>query len=100
MSEPDAGRAGWPLWEVFVRGKRGLNHVHVGSLHAADGEMALRNARDLYTRRNEGVSIWVVPSAAITASSPDEKDPFFAPSGDKVYRHPTFYDIPDDVPHM
>jgi ring-1,2-phenylacetyl-CoA epoxidase subunit PaaB len=73
----------WPLWEVFLRGKRGLNH-----------------ARDLYTRRNEGVSIWVVRSADITASSPDEKDPFFAPSGDKVYRHPTFYPIPDDVPHM
>jgi ring-1,2-phenylacetyl-CoA epoxidase subunit PaaB len=85
---------------VFVRGKRGLNHVHVGSLHAPDDEMALRNARDLYTRRNEGVSIWVVPAAAITASSPDEKDPFFAPAGDKVYRHPTFYSIPEDVPHL
>ena len=55
---------------------------------------------DLYTRRNEGVSIWVVKAADITASSPDEKDPMFAPSGDKVYRHPTFYDIPDNVPHM
>ncbi len=90
----------WPLYEVFVRGKRGLNHVHVGSLHAADDEMAVRHARDVYTRRNEGVSIWVVRSDAITASSPDEKDPLFAPSGDKVYRHPTFYDIPDNVPHM
>ncbi|HEY3262762.1 MAG TPA: 1,2-phenylacetyl-CoA epoxidase subunit PaaB [Pseudonocardiaceae bacterium] len=95
-----APRSEWPLYEVFVRGKRGLNHVHVGSLHAADGQMALHNARDLYTRRNEGVSIWVVRAADITASSPDEKDPFFAPSGDKVYRHPTFYEIPDDVPHM
>ncbi len=93
-------RNSWPLWEVFVRGKRGLNHVHVGSLHAADSEMALGNARDVYTRRNEGVSIWVVPAGAITASSPDEKDAFFAPSGDKVYRHPTFYEIPDNVPHM
>jgi ring-1,2-phenylacetyl-CoA epoxidase subunit PaaB len=92
--------ADWPLYEVFVRGKRGLNHVHVGSLRAADDEMALRHARDVYTRRNEGVSIWVVRSAAIVASSPTEKDPFFAPSGDKVYRHPTFYDIPDNVPHM
>lgn len=92
--------AQWPLYEVFLRGKRGLNHVHVGSLHAADAEMALHHARDLYTRRNEGVSIWVVAARDITASSPDEKDPFFAPSGDKVYRHPTFYDIPDDVPHM
>src|SRR5579871_6383380 len=87
----------WPLYEVFLRGKRGLNHVHVGSLHAADAEMALHHARDLYTRRNEGVSIWVVRASDITASSPDEKDPFFKPSGDKVYRHPTFYDIPDDL---
>ena len=86
MEEPQV-RSGWPLYEVFLRGKRGLNHVHVGSLHAADPQMALRHARDLYTRRNEGVSIWVVAAADITASSPDEKDPFFAPSGDKVYRH-------------
>ena len=89
----------WPLYEVFVRGKRGLNHVHVGSLHAADDEMAVRHARDVYTRRNEGVSIWAVRADLIVASSPDEKDPMFAPSGDKVYRHPTFYDIPDNVPH-
>ena len=93
-------KATWPLYEVFVRGKRGLNHVHVGSLHAPDDHMALHNARNLYTRRNEGVSIWVVRADAITASSPDEKDPFFAPSGDKVYRHPTFYSIPADVPHL
>ena len=93
-------RRSWPLYEVFVRGKRGLNHVHVGSLHAADDAMALQNARDVYTRRNEGVSIWVVRADDIAASSPDEKDPLFAPAGDKVYRHPTFYSIPDDVPHM
>ena len=98
--KPALSRRDWPLYECFVRGKRGLNHVHVGSLHAADDEMAIRHARDVYTRRNEGVSIWVVRADAITASSPDEKDPLFAPSGDKVYRHPTFYAIPDDVPHM
>lgn len=92
--------ADWPLYEVFVRGRRGLNHVHVGSLHAAEEKMALRHARDLYTRRNEGVSIWVVRSDAILASSPAEKDPFFAPSGDKVYRHPTFYTIADNVSQM
>jgi ring-1,2-phenylacetyl-CoA epoxidase subunit PaaB len=98
--KPSVARRDWPLYEVFVRGKRGLNHVHVGSLHAPDAEMALHNARDLYTRRNEGVSIWVVKASDIAASSPDEKDPFFAPSGDKVYRHPTFYAIPEDVPHL
>lgn len=87
----------WPLWEVFVRARRGLSHNHVGSLHAPDAELALRNARDVYTRRQEGVSIWVVPTIEITASSPDEKDPFFEPAADKVYRHPTFYDIPGKV---
>jgi ring-1,2-phenylacetyl-CoA epoxidase subunit PaaB len=86
-----------PLWEVFVRPRRGLAHVHAGSLHAADAESALRNARDVYTRRSEGVSIWVVPAAGITATSPQESDPFFAPAADKVYRHPTFYEVPDDL---
>lgn len=90
----------WPLWEVFVRPRRGLSHVHVGSLHAPDAAMALRNARDLYTRRQEGVSIWVVPAAQISASSPDEKDAFFDPAGDKVYRHPTFYEVPEGVEHL
>ena len=90
----------WPLWEVFVRPRRGLGHAHVGSLHAPDAEMALRNARDLYTRRQEGVSIWVVPADAITASSPDEKDAFFDPAGDKVYRHPTFFHVPEGVRHI
>ena len=74
MEEPQV-RSGWPLYEVFLRGKRGLNHVHVGSLHAADPQMALRHARDLYTRRNEGVSIWVVAAADITASSPRRLEP-------------------------
>jgi ring-1,2-phenylacetyl-CoA epoxidase subunit PaaB len=62
--------------------------------------MAVRNARDLYTRRQEGVSIWVARAADITASSPDEKDAFFDPAADKIYRHPTFYKLPADVDHM
>ena len=93
-------RKEWPLWEVFIRSAHGLNHRHVGSLHAADAETAIHNARDVYTRRKEGVSIWVVKSADITASVPSEKGPLFDPAEDKVYRHPTFYDIPDDVEHM
>ena len=90
----------WPLWEVFIRSRNGLDHKHVGSLHAADWEMAIENARDVYTRRNEGVSIWVVESKYIHASDPEEQDSMFESARDKVYRHPTFYDIPDDVGHM
>jgi ring-1,2-phenylacetyl-CoA epoxidase subunit PaaB len=100
QAETPASRADWPLWEVFVRARRGLSHQHVGSLHAPDAAMALRNARDVYTRRSEGVSLWVVPAAAIVASSPDEKDSFFDPAADKTYRHPTFYDIPAEVKHL
>ena len=80
----------WPLWEIFIRGQHGVSHRHVGSLHAADAEAAIRNARDVYTRRNEGVSIWVVEAAAISASSPGNKGPLYDPSNSKVYRHPSF----------
>ena len=90
----------WPLWEIFIRSKQGLDHKHVGSLHAADAQMAIENARDVYTRRQEGVSIWVVESKYIHASNPDEADAFFEPAMDKVYRHPTFYDIPEEIKHI
>ena len=90
----------WPLYEVFVRSRAGLEHKHVGSLHAADARMAIEAARDVYTRRQEGVSLWVVPSAQITASDPAEADALFEPARDKVYRHPTFYEIPDEVKNL
>jgi ring-1,2-phenylacetyl-CoA epoxidase subunit PaaB len=89
-----------PLWEVFIRSKNGLEHRHCGSLHAEDAEMAMNNARDVYTRRNEGVSIWVVESNNITASSPEASGELFEPATDKVYRHPTFYELPDELKHM
>ena len=89
-----------PLWEVFIRSRNGLNHKHVGSLHAADADLALKSARDVYTRREEGNSIWVVRSNDIVASDPDNADENFEPARSKIYRHPSFYDIPDDVGHM
>ena len=89
-----------PLWEVFIRPRDGLAHKHCGSVHAADEVMALHAARDVYTRRGEGTSIWVVPSAAITASDPRDKAEFFEPTASKIYRHPSFYEIPDEVGNM
>jgi ring-1,2-phenylacetyl-CoA epoxidase subunit PaaB len=90
----------WPLWEVFIQSKSGLPYKHVGSVHAADKELALLNARDVYTRRNEGTSIWVVPAEYIVASTPEEVGPFFDPANDKVYRHPTFYEVPEGVKYL
>jgi ring-1,2-phenylacetyl-CoA epoxidase subunit PaaB len=90
----------WPLWEVFIRAKGGLSHRHAGSVHAADAKMALDHARDTYTRRMEGVSLWVVPSAQIVASDPADSGPLFEPAEDKIYRHPTFYSIPSHIKHI
>ena len=90
----------WPLWEVFIRSQHGLAHKHVGSLHATDAEMAVNHARDVYTRRNEGVSIWVVPASAIVASSPGERGELFESANNKVYRHPTFFVIPPEVGNL
>ena len=85
------------IWEVFIQNKAGMPHKHAGSVHATDNEMALQNARDLYTRRGEGTSIWVVESDNITASNPDDSDAFFDPANDKVYRQASFYKVPKEA---
>ena len=97
-----SGRGGqeWPLWEIFIRSQHGLAHKHVGSLHAPDATMAINNARDVYTRRNEGVSIWAVKSTDIVASAPGDKEALFEPANSKVYRHPTFFPMPEEVKHI
>ena len=89
-----------PLWEVFIQGKNGNPHKHAGSIHASDKKMAVQNARDIYTRRGEGRSIWVVLSNNIVASNPEDEAEFFDPADDKVYRHPTFYKMPEGVKNI
>jgi ring-1,2-phenylacetyl-CoA epoxidase subunit PaaB len=90
----------WPIWEVFVQPKTGAPHEHAGSLHAPDAEIALQNARDVYSRRSEAVNIWVVESKNITATTPEDNPAFFEPAADKIYRHPQFYKIPRGVKNL
>ena len=90
----------WPLWEVFVRSAHGLAHKHVGSLHAAGPEMALQNARDVYTRRNEGASLWIVRASDIVATQPEDREALFTAAEDKPYRHPTHYTVPEGVKNL
>ena len=90
----------WPLWEVFIRSRQGLDHKHAGSLHAADAAMAIANARDVYTRRQEGISIWVVQSNHIHASNAEEAGSLYDPAADKIYRYPGFYELPEEVKQM
>ncbi len=82
------------LWEVFVQEELGEPHLHAGSVHATDAELALQNARDVFARRGNVTSLWVVPSSSITATTPGDGGPFFDPADDKAYRHPQFFKIP------
>ena len=88
------------LWEVFVQPKPGKPHKHVGSLHAYDKEMAMKAARDLYTRRQEGCGIWIVKADDVISSQSTNEEAFFDDTDDKIYRHPTIYKIPDGVKHI
>lgn len=85
------------IWEVFIQAKPGQPHKHAGSVHAMDKEMALQNARDLYTRRKEGTSIWVVMAKNIVASPVEDSDAFFDPAKDKEYRQASHYKVPKDA---
>lgn len=87
-------------WEVFMQARTGANFIHQGSVHASDKKMALQNARDTYTRRGEGTSIWVVPTSQIVASDPGDADMLFEPSNDKIYRMPTFYTMPEGAKNI
>ncbi|MBK7939009.1 MAG: 1,2-phenylacetyl-CoA epoxidase subunit B [Lewinellaceae bacterium] len=88
------------LWEVFVQQKTGQPYRHAGSLHAFDKEMALENARDLFARRGEVSGLWLVPASEIIAVQPDDFAPFFEAADDKIYRHPTFYQMPEGAKNI
>ena len=85
------------LWEVFLQAEDASAHVHAGSVHAADREMALQNARDVYGRRGHLASIWVVESSAIASTTPSDRTSFFETTGDKVYRQPQHFKVPRGV---
>ncbi len=100
MANDKIGDSQLTLWEVFTQAKDGTPHEHAGSLHASDAEMALQNARDVYSRRGSVVSIWVVPAHSITASQSEHAAALFEPAHDKVYRHPQFYKSPKGVKNL
>ena len=93
--------ADWPLWEVFVRRAAGCPTCTSASLHAArrrDG--AAQRARRLHPAPGGRLDLGRARRRRSPRRSPDEKDSFFDPAGDKVYRHPTFYDVPEGVEHL
>ena len=97
MSTPTSADTQGPLWEVFVQEEGGAAHVHAGSVHAPDREMALQNARDVYARRGRVASLWVVESDSIAATAPADRASLFESAFDKIYRHPQFYKLPRGI---
>ncbi len=100
MSMSSENPNNWPLWEVFIQSKRGLDHKHVGSVHATDARWRSRT-RVTCTRdgRKARASGWCRP-APISASQPDDAAMFFDPADDKTYRHPTFYVMPEGAKYI
>lgn len=86
----------WPLFEVFHQQARGEPHVHVGSVHAPDAEMAILMAKEQYARRQACVNLWVVPAGAILATRYDDAD-IFDRGTDKSYRESWGYRTPKTV---
>ena len=78
---------------VFIHPNTLVLFLQAVSLHAADKEMALQNARDLYNRRQEGTCIWEEKAEHIVSSNSEDREPFFDPADDKVYRYPTFFKV-------
>lgn len=83
----------WPIFEVFHQQARGEPHIHVGSVHAPDAEMALIVAKEQYARRQACVNLWVVPAEAIYASDYEDAD-MFEHMTDKSYRESWGYKTP------
>jgi len=84
------------VFEVFHQQARGEPHIHVGSVHAPDAEMALILAKEQYCRRQACVNLWVVPASAITATC-YENDDIFERATDKSYRESWGYKTPKTV---
>jgi len=78
----------WSSWEVFQQARRGEHHVHVGTVHAPDAELALVLAKESFARRGECVNLWAVPARAIAATAYEDAD-VFVHTTDKSYREPS-----------
>jgi phenylacetate-CoA oxygenase PaaH subunit len=62
----------WPRYIVFQQEQAGKPHEYAGSVHAPDPEMALLNSRDVFVRRPNCVSLWVVPADCVFARTAEQ----------------------------
>ena len=85
----------WQTYEVFTQAKTGAHHMHVGSLHAPNDEMAYVLAKEQFGRRNKVTSLWVAKtSVMITADNDGE---LYARNDEKIYREAGGFKVMDRI---
>ena len=94
----EAGRLGagarTDVFEVFRQEKDGEPMRHAGNVVAPDIELATHYAREMYSRRNESVRLWIVPRGQITdLSDPD----LLQPPLDRSFKRPGGYVMRDKL---
>ncbi len=83
----------WPRYQVFHQEGPDRPHINSGSVHATDAEMALQNARDVFARRPDCVSLWVVPAADIHSITADELERMGLPEQKNPDGEPGTYQV-------
>jgi ring-1,2-phenylacetyl-CoA epoxidase subunit PaaB len=77
------------IWEVFRQEREGAPFQHGGSLDAPNAEFAKAYARELYGRRDESTTLWIVPRDAVAEIA----EPYVADVFDRDYRRVDGYSI-------
>ncbi len=83
-------------YEVFEQKKRGTHHMHVGSVHAPNAELAMMFAKEQYTRRGNCVNLWVVKTSEIAVTEYEDAD-MFENTASKLHRDPNSYKVMDRI---
>lgn len=86
----------WQTYEVFHQAKKGDHHIHVGSLHAPNPEMAFLLGKEQFARRYKCVNLWVVKTADIFSTDYADED-MFETNADKNYREAGGYKVMDKI---
>jgi ring-1,2-phenylacetyl-CoA epoxidase subunit PaaB len=83
-------------WEVFHQEKRGKQAVHVGIVHAANPEMALVMAKEVFGRRGKTTNLWVVKTSEVYTFT-EEDESMFETTIEKTFRDPAYYKVRDRI---
>ena len=81
-------------WEVFRQEKDGDPMRHGGSVMAPDPTLALHYAREMYSRRQESVHLWVVRRSDIQVV---EDQDLLDPPLDRSFKKPGGYVMRDKL---